>query len=191
MSQDTIKTSSTINTAENVEQIRDIIFGSQIKSFEQKLTQLNSSLKLVENKLTKMMYDSHLKLQKDSERSFGVLEEMIETLSQTVQKERLQTKELINTRDINLQAQVTSHNELLTRKFNIIKDTVSEEKRRSDEKLRLMRDEIQRSVEAELASLSQNKLSRASMSEMFLDVAMRLQDANVSDILDKGIKTGK
>jgi len=180
-----------IDTAENVEQIRDIIFGSQIKSFEQKLTQLDNSLKLVENKLTKMMYDSHVKLQKDTERSFGVLEEMIETLSQTVQKERLHTKELINTRDINLQAQVTSHNELLTRKFNIIKDNVSEEKRRSDEKLRMMKDEIQRTVEAELSSLSQNKLSRASMSEMFLDVAMRLQDAKVSDILDKGIKTGK
>lgn len=191
MLQETRESQDSINNAENVEQIRDIIFGSQIKDFEQKLTQFNTSLKVLENKLSKMIYDSHIKLQKDSEHSFALLEEMIETLSQTVQKERLQTKELINTRDINLQAQVTSHNELLTRKFNIIKDTVSEEKRLADEKLQMMRDEIQRSVEVELASLSQNKLSRASMSEMFLDVAMRLQDTKVSNILEQGIKTGK
>jgi len=187
------KTSATqgLDTAENVEQIRDIIFGSQIKNFEEKLANISTSLNELEKKMTKMLYDSHMKLQRDLERSSELFENMLETLSQTVQKERLQTKELINTRDINLQSLVTSHNEILTRKFNLMKDSFGEEKRRNDEKLRMMRDEIQRNVEAELASLTQNKLSRASMSEMFLDIAMRLQDSNVSDILDKGIETGK
>ncbi len=191
MNENNLKVQESINTAENVEQIRNIIFGTQTKEFDTRITQLSDNLQDMEKKLTKMIYDSHIKLRTESERSFATMEKTLEDIRTTIVKDRIATKEQINLRDVNLQNQMVTHNELLVRKLNNLKHLLDEEKRINHDNLYRVKDEIQKTLELEFKHVSENKLSRNKMSEMFLDIAMRLQNESPSKILEEGIKTGK
>lgn len=191
MNENNLKVQESINTAKNVEQIRNIIFGTQTKEFDTRITQLSENLQTIEKKLTQMIYDSHIKLRTESERSFATMEKMLEDIRATIVKDRIATKEQINVRDVNLQNQMGTHNALLVSKLNNLKHVVDEEKRINHDNLYRVKDEIQKIIELEFKHISENKLSRNKMSEMFLDIAMRLQNESSSHILEEGMKSEK
>ena len=173
----------------NVDQIRDLIFGSQIKDFEEKFNHLNHTLKMVEEKLAKMFNESHAKLQKETERSLEVLEKKIDHLSSITQKERNKLKELIDTTDESLQDQLNHQKDEFESKLKIVKENMSDENRKMEENLTTMKADIQATLEAGLDKLSDAKLSRDAMAQMLLDVAMKIQGTDVGSVLAEGSKT--
>lgn len=175
----------------NVDQIRDIIFGSQIKDFEERFNSLNNTLKILEDKLTKAFHESHVKLQKETERSLEVIEKKIDNLSSATQKERSKLKELIDTTDESLQDQINNQKDEFDAKLKIIKENISDENKKMSENLNVMKAEIQATLEAGLDKLSDDKLSRDSMAQMLLDVAMKIQGTDIGSALAQGTKTEK
>jgi len=175
----------------NVDQIRDLIFGSQIKDFEEKFNQFNATLQRVEEKITKAFNESHAKLQKETERSLEVLEKKIDNLSSTTQRERIKLKELIDTTDESLQDQLINQKDEFTTKFKVMKENIGDENKKMSENMNTMQKEIQATLEAGLANLSDEKLSRDTMSQMLLDIAMKIQGTDVSSVLAEGAKTEK
>lgn len=177
--------------ANNVDQIRDLIFGSQIKDFEEQFNQLNNTLKLLEEKMTKTFNESHHKLQKETERSLEVLEKKIDNLSSSTQRERAKLKELIDTTDETLQEQLSNQKDEFTTKLKIMKENAADDNKKIEERMTAMQNEIQTTLQKGLSSLSDDKLSRDSMAQMLLDVAMKIQGTDVATVLAEGTKTGK
>ena len=177
--------------ANNVDQIRDLIFGNQIKDFELQFNKLNDTVKIVEEKMTKAFNESHAKLQKETERSLEVLEKKIDNLSSATQRERTKLKELIDSTDENLHEQLTNQKDEFTTKLKVMKENVSDDNQKMSENMTAMRNEIQATLEKGLAGLSDEKLSRDSMAQMLLDVAMKIQGTDVNTMLAQGTKTEK
>ena len=177
--------------ANNVDQIRDLIFGNQIKDFEAQFNQLNDTLKVMEEKMTKAFNASHTKLQKETERSLEVLEKKIDNLSNSTQRERTKLKELIDNTDENLHEQLTNQKDEFTTKLKIMKENVVDDNKKMAENMDAMQKEIQVTLEKSLAGLSDDKLSRDAMAQMFLDVAMKIQGTDVNAMLAQGAKTEK
>jgi DNA repair exonuclease SbcCD ATPase subunit len=172
--------------ANNVDQIRDLIFGSQIKEFEDKFNQLNKMLQSVEEKITKAFNESYDKLQKETERSLEALEKKIDNLASSTQKERSKLKELIDTTDDTLHDQLNNQKDEFATKLKIMKENAVDENRKMLENMQTMKVEIQTAVETGLSSLSDDKLSRDSMAQMLLDVAMKIQGTDMTALLVEG-----
>jgi putative cell wall-binding protein len=177
--------------ANNVDQIRDLIFGSQIKDFEAQFNQINDTIKIMEEKLNKAFSESHTKLQKETERALEVLEKKIDNLSSSTQKERTKLKELIDSTDENLHEQLLNQKDEFTTKLKIMKENVADENKKIAENMKVMQREIQVALEKGLAGLSNDKLSRDSMAQMLLDVAMKIQGTDMNTMLAQGAKTEK
>ena len=175
----------------NVEQIRDLIFGSQIKDFEDKFKQVNHTLKILEDKITKTFNESHIKLQKETERSLEALEKKIDNLSTTTHKERVKLKELIDATDESLQDQLISQKDEFTAKLKIMKENTSDEHQKIAESVEAMKAEITETLQTKLENLSDDKLSRDSMAQMLLDVAMKIQGTDMSALLTEEKKSDK
>ncbi|SFV64378.1 hypothetical protein MNB_SV-3-1525 [hydrothermal vent metagenome] len=175
----------------NVDQIRDLIFGNQIKDFEAQFNKLNDTLRVMEEKMTKSFSESHLKLQKETERSLEVLEKKIDNLSSSTQRERTKLKELIDSTDENLHEQLTNQKDEFTAKLKIMKENVADDNKKMVENMAAMQKEIQATLEKGLAGLSHDKLSRDSMAQMLLDVAMKIQGTDMNEMLTQGTKTEK
>lgn len=179
------------NNANNVDQIRDLIFGNQIKDFEAQFNTLNETLKVMESRMSKAFSESHSKLQKETERSLEVLEKKIDNLASSTQRERTKLKELIDTTDENLHEQLTNQKDEFNTKLKIFKENVSDDSKKMAENMKAMQSEIQATLNKGLSGLSDDKLSRDSMAQMLLDVAMKIQGTDVNAVLAQGTKTEK
>jgi len=179
------------NNANNVDQIRDLIFGNQIKDFEAQFNTLNETLKVMESRMSKAFNESHSKLQKETERSLEVLEKKIDNLASSTQRERSKLKELIDTTDENLHEQLTNQKDEFNTKLKIFKENVSDDSKKIAENMKAMQSEIQATLNKGLSGLSDDKLSRDSMAQMLLDVAMKIQGTDVNAVLAQGTKTEK
>jgi len=169
----------------NVDQIRELIFGSQIKEFEERFKQLSTTLKTVEEKLHTALSESHVTLQKETNRSLEALEKKIDNLTSATQKERVKLKELIDTTDESLQEQLNNQKDEFLTKFTILKETVSDENQKALNTIEKIRSEIEASLHAKITTLSDDKLSRDTMSQMLLDIAMKIQGTDIGTLLSE------
>ncbi len=175
----------------NVDQIRDLIFGTQIKDFEEKFNHLTLALNSMEETMKGTFTESYSKLQKETERSLDALEKKIDNLSSSTQKERAKLKELMNAADETLQDNLNNQKDEFTTKFNILKENISDDNNNMAQSIASLKNDIYNTLEAKLATLSDAKLSRDSMAQMLLDVAMKIQGTDVSMLLTEEQKTGK
>jgi len=175
----------------NVDQIRDLIFGSQIKDFEEKFNQLNKTLKTMEDTLNRKLNETFKKLQKETERSLEVIENRVDNLSLSTKKERHKLKELIDTTDETIQSQLNSQKSEFSLKLKVLKENTEDENKKVLEQVRMMKEEVETALQEGLNTLGNDKLSRESMAEMLFDVAMKIQGTDVNKVLTQGVKTGK
>jgi len=175
----------------NVDQIRDLIFGSQLKEFDERFETLGKTLKSVEDKLLQTFKEAHQKLQKETERSLEALEQKIDNLATATQKERTKLKELIDTTDETMQTQLRNQKDEFLTKLKIIKENVEDENEKMHQNLAQMKAQIERALDEGLADLGEEKLSRDAMAGMLLDVAMKIQGTDVNALLTQESKPEK
>jgi len=167
----------------NVDQIRELIFGSQLKEFDERFDTLNKTLRSMEEKLTHMFKEAHTKLQKETERSLEALEQKVDNLSTMTQKERNKLKDLIDTTDETLQTQLQNQKNEFVTKLKIMKENVEDENEKMKQNLVQMQIEIEKRLSEGLSTLGDEKLSRDVMAGMLLDVAMKIQGTDVNSLL--------
>ena len=170
----------------NVDQIRELIFGSQIKEFEEKFKQLEAMMHEIDEKRSKALEAAQSTLQKETERALEVLEKKIDNLAAATQKERLNLKELIDTTDKSLQTQLENQKDEFATKLKVFKESVADEKRKTDEQMQRMKSEIEALLHKGMASLDEEKLSRDAMAQMLLDVALKIQGADINTLISEG-----
>jgi hypothetical protein len=180
------------NKVNNVDQIRDLIFGSQIKEFDEKFNRMDANIKSMHEEIRQGFQKAHEKLQRETERAMEVLEKKIDNLSVTTQKERTKLKDLVDTLDEGLQEKIGLQKDEFDTKLKIMKENVSDEHQNITALIKSTRDDLDRMLKSELSTLSDNKLSRESMAQMLLEVAMKIQGTDMTAaVLDKDVKTEK
>lgn len=175
----------------NVEQIRDLIFGSQIKDFEARFNQINNNIQSIEKSINKVFNEAHLKLQRETDRSLEILEKKIENLSSSSLRERSKLKEIIDISDENFHEQLNNQKNEFDVKLKIIKENILDDNKKLSEDMSNMKLEIKDTLESALSALNEEKLSKNSMAQMLLDVAMKIQDTDINDMILKESKSDK
>lgn len=175
----------------NVDQIRDLIFGPQMKEFEEKFETLHKTLKSVEEKITHSFKESHAKLQKETSRSLEALEQKVDNLANATQKERTKLKDLIDTTDDALSVQLQNQKDEFLTKLRIMKENMDDENQKMHENLVQMKTQIESALHEGLSGLGNEKLSRDALAGMLLDVAMKIQGTDVNALLTQEPKTEK
>ena len=90
-----------------------------------------------------------------------------------------------------LQEQLANQKDEFATKLKMMKENVADDNKKMADKMTAMQREIQTTLEKSLSSLSDDKLSRDSMAQMLLDVAMKIQGTDVNEVLAQGAKTEK
>ncbi len=163
----------------NIDRIRDLIFGNKIKDVETHFNQVNDTLKVLEDKMTKTLNESHAKLQKETEHSLELLEKKIDDLASSSQKEKTKLKELVDTTDESLQEQLNKQKDEFATELKKIKENVADDNKKMADRITAMQREVQATLEKSFSSLSDDKLSRDSMAQILLDVAMKIQGTKI------------
>lgn len=160
----------------NIDKIREILFGGQMRDYERRFSRL-------EDRLIK---DS-TELREETTRLFTTLEAFIkkeiDALTEGLNTERysregttsLLSRELHETRDV-LATKLQQSLELNTRAHRELRQQILDQSRALAEEMRRKYDELSATVKREIDELSQEKTDRASLSALFNEVAMRLSN---------------
>ncbi|HKZ80015.1 MAG TPA: hypothetical protein VJ124_17205 [Pyrinomonadaceae bacterium] len=158
----------------NIDKIREILFGGQMRDYEKRFSRLEERL----------IKDS-AELREETTRLFATLEAFIkkeiDALTEGLNTERysregtisLLSRELHETRDV-LAAKLQQSLELNTRAHRELRQQILDQSRGLAEEMRRKYDELAANLNRQIAELSQEKTDRASLSALFTEVAMRL-----------------
>ena len=160
----------------NIDKIREIIFGSQIRDYEKRFTR-------VEERLTKESQD----LREDTRRRFESLEQFIKSelaaLSDRLQAEQRNRDEAlqaawrgVHDTGYSLSAKIAELKDQSERGQSILREQILAQSRDLTEDIRRKQDEITELLQKEVADLNHGKTDRSSLATLLTEMALRLNN---------------
>jgi hypothetical protein len=162
--------------AGNVDKIRDILFGSQMRDYESRFARLEETL-----------IKETLEIRETSKRRFDQLESYIRNEFETVQSRLKAERDERSDAASQLSRELKDLNDTLGRRIRDLDDreTNVERKLRSDllqqareltDEMRTRHDEMVSLLEKRVSELRDGKTDRAALASLFNEVALRLSD---------------
>lgn len=162
--------------AGNVDKIRDILFGSQMRDYESRFARLEETL-----------IKETLEIRETNKRRFDQLESYIKKEFETVQTRLKAERDERSDSASQLSRELKELNEALSRRIRDLDDreTNVERNLRSDmlqqardltEEIRARYDEMASLLEKRVSELRDGKTDRAALATLFTEVALRLSD---------------
>lgn len=158
----------------NIDKIREILFGGQMRDYERRFSRL-------EERLMKEAAD----LRDDSRRRFDALEaffkQELEALSERLQSEQRARDESVQ--DVSralretgqaLERKLAQLDEQATRNRRDLRQQILDQSKSLSEEIRRKGEELVALVEREVAALGNDKTDRAALASLFNEVALRL-----------------
>jgi DNA anti-recombination protein RmuC len=160
----------------NIDKIRDILFGVQMRGYEKRFSRL-------EERMLKESTD----LRDETRKRFDALEAFVksefEALTERLQTEQRTRDESIQTlsrelqgADQALERKLTQFDEQTTRGLRDLRQQILDQSKNMSEEIRQKHAELVALVERETAELGHAKTDRASLASLFTEVALRLND---------------
>jgi exonuclease VII large subunit len=160
----------------NVDKIREILFGGQMRDYDKRFARL-------EERLIKESSE----LREDSRRRFEALETFVNkefaALGQRLQAEQQSREGSVQTVSRELQEVIKSLDAKLTQFYNQSTETqhdlrqqLLDQSKNLNEEIRRKHEDVSATLERELAQLNHEKTDRASLSALFTEVALRLNN---------------
>ncbi len=170
------------NSGNNVDQIRDLIFGQQIREFEEKFDRLERTLKEHETKAAQSLEKTFGALEARLERTIDALEVKLDQLSTASLKERTKLREMVESSEELLQGSITQLKNDMTTKLKLLEENTADMGSTFRDEMRQMREEIETEVTRKVDALSAGKLSRDTFAQVLVETAMRLQEQSPGSV---------
>lgn len=160
----------------NIDKIREILFGVQMRGYEKRFSRL-------EERMLKESTD----LRDETRKRFDALEAFVkgefEALTERLQTEQRTRDESIQSlsremqgADQALERKLTQFDEQTTRGLRDLRQQILDQSKNMSEEIRQKHAELVALVERETAELGHAKTDRASLASLFTEVALRLND---------------
>jgi hypothetical protein len=165
-----------LNETGNIDKIRDILFGVQMRDYEKRFSRL-------EERLLKESAD----MRDETRQRFDALENFVksefEAVTQRLQSEQrtrdesdqILTRELQNTGQT-LERKLAQFDEQTTRSQRDLRQQILDQSKNLSDEIRRKYEELSALLDREVAELGEVKTDRASLASLFTEVALRLNN---------------
>ncbi len=159
----------------NVEQIRDILFGGQMREYERRFKQLEERL-INESENLRGESDKRIaaleafakkelnKQTEDLQHEGKLRDAAIKDLSKSLESVKL-----------SLEERITTMQERATRDLSEIRDQLHAQAKESTEQIRLMQTNMAQSLEQESNTLQESKVGREDLADLLAEMSLRLK----------------
>jgi hypothetical protein len=169
-------TNGELREGANVDKIRDILFGSNMREYEKRFARLEERL----NKSSEALRED-LKKRFDSLESY-VREEM-ESLNQRLKSEKSERSETLKefskeTRDSSksLEKKLSQVEEQLSSAQGDLRSRILDQSKSLSNQIQKAKDELESALQQEAETLRTDKTDRAMLADLFTELSMRLKD---------------
>jgi len=177
------KQSSDLSQLGNVEQIREILFGSQSREVQEKFDKLEESMKTMHEEMRKKMQQAELDFN-------AKIESEVETISRKIKNLSTQQQdELVDVRDAALKQEKRFQNalDIVEEELNAKREQLQKQHTENNITLRAqmdtLQDEMLQVLDEKIAALGLNKLSREDAADILMEAAMSMKGTQINQQL--------
>ncbi|WP_434658686.1 hypothetical protein [Sulfurimonas sp. NW9] len=182
------KIENSIGQLGNMDQIRELMFGPQIRKFEEELSKLQENMNVVAKELSQKVILLEKKLTAEHASNVQLLEQKIKTVSNALQDESIELKEQL----VRQERKANNALDDVQKVFESQVDAMKRENIQNKEELHNELKEIETSIikllKEQVENLEGAKVSKDNLSSMFFDLAMKVKDTTIAENFDMMIE---
>jgi len=160
----------------NIDQIRDIIFGAQIREYETRFGKLESEISLLQQETRSHIEQLKASFAAELKAGFENLEKKLKLFNLNNEEEAADLRLSVDRLNRKFSSSVQSLDEELDSQTKSIREDVSQTKVHLEEEVLALRDLLLEEIEQRFSKLRQNKVSKDDMAETLFALGMRLKE---------------
>lgn len=169
----------------NVDQIREIIFGSQLREFNQRFEQMAQRIDQLSVSVEERLREQQKTLQSEIANNMELLETKFKNLSTLGKEEREALREELARNDKRVTIAFESFGEENETKLALMKKELQAGAAQLKEEMEALKAEFFRELRARLGDLSDAKVSRDVMAETLFEMAMKIKGEGLDFVLSE------
>jgi hypothetical protein len=159
----------------NIDQIRDIIFGSQIRELDTRFNKIESDLSNLQQDMQHRLDQVKTVLITEMRASNESLEKKLKSLALTSQEEGADVRQQIDRLNRKFSANVEALDESIDKQTTSLRDDLSQTRDKLQEEVRVLKSQVFDELERRFSLLREVKVSRDDMAELLFELGMRLK----------------
>ena len=173
----------------NIDLIRDIIFGSKLQEYDTRIDKLESNLSLLEKDTRDRLEQVKSECLTELRESVAALEEKINSLSITAQKDNADLRQMVNGTYKSFSSSLESIDKTVVTQTTSIRKELSETKEKLQEDTRNLKTQIFDELERRFSMLSEVKVSRNDMADIMFEVGLKLKKTDLAPELKEAMRS--
>ena len=160
----------------NIDQIRDIIFGAQLREYETRFGKLESDISLSQQEMRSHVEQLKLSFSAELKAGFENLEKKLKLFNLNHEEEATDLRQQVDRLNRKFSSSVQSLDEQLESQTKSIREEVSQTRVKLEGEVLALRDLVLEEIERHFSNLKHNKVSKADMAEILFALGMRIKE---------------
>ncbi len=159
----------------NIDQIRDIIFGSQLRDFDTRFDKIESDLSMLQQEIEDRTEQVKTVLSTEMRAGIDALEKKFKNLNLNTQEEVADIRQQIDRVNRKFSSSMETLDDALDKQTNSIRDELSQTRERLQEDVRSLKNQVFEELTRRFSVLRDEKVARDDMAEILFELGMRLK----------------
>ncbi|MBD2515369.1 hypothetical protein H6G93_10170 [Nostoc sp. FACHB-973] len=160
----------------NIDQIRDIIFGTQLRDYENRFSKLESDISLLQQQTRSHVEQLKSNFSAELKAGFEAVDKKLKSLNITTQEETLDLRQQVDRLNKKFSSSVQSLDDALDSQTTSIRDEIFQTKAQLQDDVTALRDLILEEIDRRFSQLTNTKVSKDDMAETLFALGMRLKE---------------
>ncbi|GAB4379683.1 MAG: hypothetical protein Kow00121_34290 [Elainellaceae cyanobacterium] len=159
----------------NIDQIRDILFGSQLRDYSNRLDQIESNLSVLQQEIRDRTEEVKQVLTTELQAAVEGLDKKMKSLTLKDTEEKVDIRQQIDLLSKRLTSNVQRLDETVDEQTRSLRDDFLGSREKMQEDILSLRNQIYEELERRIAVLTETKIAKEDMAEMLFELGLRLK----------------
>lgn len=159
----------------NIDQIRDIIFGPQLREYDNRFEKIESDISLLQQEMRDRIDQVKTVVSTELRSAFDSLEKKLRSISLSYQEEISDLRQQVDRVNKKFTNAVETLDQNVDNQTNSIRKELTESRTKLQEDVRTLRIQVFEELERRLSSMRDTKVSKDDVAEIMFELGMRLK----------------
>lgn len=159
----------------NIDQIRDIIFGPQLREYDNRFEKIESDISLLQQEMRDRIDQVKTVVSTELRSAFDSLEKKLRSISLSYQEEISDLRQQVDRVNKKFTNAVEALDQNVDNQTNSIRKELTESRTKLQEDVRTLRIQVFEELERRLSSMRDTKVSKDDVAEIMFELGMRLK----------------
>jgi len=159
----------------NIDQIRDIIFGAQLREYDNRFDKIDSDLSMLQQDMQARIEQLKTVLSAELRAAIDSFEKKVKSISLNTQEESADLRQQIDRVNRKFSSSIEALDEATDNQTGSLRDDLSQTRYQLSDESRTLKTQVFEELDRRFSMLTEVKVSRDDMAEIWFELGMRLK----------------